>query len=110
THLALGYLEPERPGHPPQGQVPLDDPTLTTELEPGGGEPRRRVPFGGQQAARGGGDLVAVAVGQRLEAARSIADAQRPDVDVHLERFWGLVVVHGELARPAGQVDNQIMP
>src|SRR5271166_4000184 len=74
-----------------------------------GGECRLRIPVGLELLKSGQGDLAAVPVRQRLEAAGPLPDHQGPQVDPRLEAFRSTVVTV-QFARPLRDLDHQVVP
>src|SRR5262245_61925030 len=106
----LADLHTQRPLDAVQREGPLERPPVVPgRREPAGGEPRLGVLLGGQDAPRRRGDLTPVPVGQRLDPAVALADGPRGHVDRGLDGRQRLVVIDGELARPPGHVDDQVV-
>src|SRR5690349_15135123 len=107
----LADLQAQRPLDPVQREGALERPPVVPgRCEPAGREPRLGVPLGGQHAPRRRGDLTPVPVAHRLDAAVALPDDPRGHVDLGLDGRQRLVVVDGELARPPGHVDDQVVP
>src|SRR5215470_20176816 len=107
----LADLQAQRPLDPVQREGALERPPVVPgRCEPAGGEPRLGVPLGGQHAPRRRGDLTPVPVGQRLDPAVALPDDPRGHVDLGLDGRQHLVVIDGELARPPGHVDDEVVP
>src|SRR5579875_1733021 len=108
----LADLKAKRAGLAVQGERTADRaaaPAVGLELLRG--ERRLRVAVGRDLLSRGHGDLAAVPVGQRLDAAPALAHHQGAHVDADLQAGLGkiITVARVQVSRPSGHLDRQIV-
>src|SRR5579863_2091544 len=106
--LRLGHLQAERLALPVQGERALDGAAAGADADdPGGGEAGRA---GAEDLGYLLFDVAAVPVGERLGAAGALADLQRAEVDLGLDRRRRDVVArHVDLRGPAGDLEGQVV-